>query len=351
MDQISPPMRIVLAVAVLFGAAYMLFLKPGGDSTTAAKPPAATAVPASASAKDANHAHTGLGKAVEAAHHASDVTTAAQNKAGLGTPSTSSATAPATSAAKPATPSAPAAKPAKPSDPALAKLPQWLQQDLDHKVVALLFTNDKAADDQRTRDALKGAYTAHGKVVKRVVPVSKISRYKPVAEGVNVDQSPTLMVIDRHREAQSLVGYSSRDSINQAIIDALLATNNPAKHVKYLQTVQHECGRITTASIIGPSAGDTPAGYRRDVGHLVATVSASLGTLKNAPVPGPYKALSKLVNRSLASSLAGDKRIIATAIGKRSVDPIKVDQARRPGAKLRARTTLELNAVGVDACN
>jgi len=40
MDQISPPMRIVLAVAVVFLAAWMLFLRPGGETETAAPPPA-----------------------------------------------------------------------------------------------------------------------------------------------------------------------------------------------------------------------------------------------------------------------------------------------------------------------
>jgi hypothetical protein len=345
-------MRIVLAVAVVFLAAYMLVLKPKGDSGTAATPTPATAeAPAAASASDANKAHTGLGKAVEAAHGAADSTEKAQNAAAgettATTPSTTSA-APATTATTPATESTPAAKPA---DESLAGLPGWLQKSIDHKVVAILFTNNKAADDRRTIKALKHAYTAHGKIVTHVVPITKISKYRPVAQGVDVAQSPTLMVIDRDRHAQSLVGYANVDTINQAVIDGLLATDKPIRHVKYLKTVQRECRQVFNQAVLGENPGTSLKGYRKNVDALITTMAASLGTLRNAPVSAGYKPLSKQVNRYFASELAIGREVRSKAILSKTVDSLKVEQIVAKNDKLANRVQLELNAVGVDACN
>ena len=42
MSQISPPLRILLVGSVLFLAAYMVFLRPGGGTDTVAPAPATT---------------------------------------------------------------------------------------------------------------------------------------------------------------------------------------------------------------------------------------------------------------------------------------------------------------------
>jgi hypothetical protein len=345
-------MRIALAVVVLFGIVYMVALKPStGASTAPASKPVATQAPASSSASDANTANTSFGKAVEAAHGAADAaekSQAAQAGETTSEPSTSKST-PST-ASVPATSAETAPAPAA-DDTALADLPEWLQKSMDHKVVAILFTNHKSADDRRTGKALKHAFTAHGKVVKRAVPVSQISKYRPVAEGVDVSQSPTLMVIDRSRGAQALVGYSSVQSINQAIVDGLLATDNPVKRVEYLQTVQRECREINNASIIGPTVGDTPAGARKNLNHFLVTLGASMGTLHNAPVPPAYKAVSHDLNRWLAMSKSAWTEVRDVAIGRKAVDTVKVRQLTADLRPLQYRTLLNLNAVGVDNCN
>jgi hypothetical protein len=349
-------MRIALAVAVLFGVVYMVALKPKNETAApTATTPVATQAPASSSASDANKAQTGLGKAVEAAHGARDAAEKSQAaQAGESTapatsaPSTTQST-PSTTQSTPSTSSSTAEAPA--SEAALAELPSWLAKSMDHKVVAILFTNGKSADDRRTRKALKHAYTAHGKVITRSVPVAQISKYRPVAEGVDVAQSPTLMVIDRDRSAQTLVGYSSVAAINQAIIDGLLATDNPVEHVKYLQTVQHECRQITNQSIIGDTASSSMKGVRTNVDALIATIGSSLGTLRNAPVPPAYRGVGKLVNRYLAAELAIGKKVRSTALGTRFVDSVKVRQITRTDDRLEHRVKLELNAVGVTACN
>jgi hypothetical protein len=348
MDQISPPMRIALAVAVLFGAVYMLVLKPGGEKAAPAPAAAPATAPASASASDSNAAHTGLGKAVEAAHGAAATTEQAQAAS-----SGETASAPSTTNAAPAAPatSAPATSASKPADESLADLPKWLQDSMDHKVIAILFTNGKSADDRRTQVALKHAYKAGGKVVTRAVPISKISKYRPVAQGVDVQQSPTLMVIDRARGAQALVGYASVDTINQAVIDGLLATDRPVKTVKYLQTVQHECRQINNQSIIGETQGDTVQGARKNIDAVIATMSSSQGKLRNAPVPAGYKAMSKDVNHYIGASLGAWKTIRSVALDGKVVDTVKIKSITRDLEKTQHKTLLELNAVGVGACN
>lgn len=339
MDQISPPMRIVLAVAVVFAAAYMLVLRPGGETT---EPTTTPSTPATASGTDGNTASTGLGKAVEGARGAAAATEAKQNGA-----SSETANAPSTSSAKAST----ATKdPAKPVDESLAKLPEWLQESMDDKVVAILFTNGKSADDRRTRAALKQAFTADGKVVKRAVPISQIAKYRPVAQGVDVQQSPTLMVIDRKRQAQSLVGYSNTDAINQAIIDGLLATDVPVRKVAYLQEVRSECRQFAKAQIIGQTDGDTFGGAKQNLDHVIAVGSSTLGTLRNAAAPPRYRGLKRTVNTYIASEVGIYRAFRSTTVGGKTMDTVKQKQIVARNDRLQNRAGLELAAVGINAC-
>lgn len=338
MSQISPPMRILLAGAVAFLAAWVLFLKPGGDTETAATPATPAATPAGA---------TGLGRAVNSANGAAKTSDAANAAAGSETaPSTTSSEAPTAVKPKTSTP----ATPAKPADPALAKLPDWVQDSIDKKVVAILFYNGNAADDRRTRVALEGAYRAHGQVVARAVPIKRISRYGSVARGVDVQQSPTLMVIDRDRHADALVGYSSRETINQAIIDGLLATDNPVKRVGYVQRMQAHCRAIGNAAGLHPFTAGSPKQLRRNAAANLSVLTTAKRDLGRSGAPAAYKALGRTMNRYLASEIAVVNRV-KTGVRGGQVDAIAVNRARASNDKLQGRALLELNAVGVDACN
>ncbi len=176
MSQISPPIRILLVCAVALLAAWMLVLKPGPATVEATAAPAAVAV----------------------------TTTAPAN-----------ATAAATEAA------APAAQPAADLDAARkAGMPERLVSALaDHKILAVLFWNPKAADDRAVRAQLRSVATGKD-VVVHVAPVSDVARYQAIAGGVDVQQSPTVVVVDRNLQAEALVGYSHASAIAQAIDDA-----------------------------------------------------------------------------------------------------------------------------------
>ena len=91
------------------------------------------------------------------------------------------------------------------------------------KVVAILFWNSRSPEDRRVRGALRDANTYDGRVFIRVAPISDIARYAPITRGVDVQQSPTLVVVDSGLHAESLVGYVSRTTIRQALSDAVRA--------------------------------------------------------------------------------------------------------------------------------
>ena len=49
-----------------------------------------------------------------------------------------------------------------------------------------------------------------------------VPRYQAITRGVDVEQSPTVVVVDRNFKADSCsIGYVDRDAINQAIVDAM----------------------------------------------------------------------------------------------------------------------------------
>jgi hypothetical protein len=90
-----------------------------------------------------------------------------------------------------------------------------------NKVLALLFYNSSAADDQAVKQELASVPVHGGRVVKLVVPLGELTRYPVVTNQVPVGVSPTLVVIDPDQQAQSIVGFSDRFEIAQRVSDAL----------------------------------------------------------------------------------------------------------------------------------
>ncbi len=229
MSQISPPIRILLVCAVAFMAAWMLFLRPSTDAGT----PAAEAPVPAANAPTADRpveaggeqADSLAGKAVEAANNASAAADRRVERIENGTEtaadagSAANATKSTTGNAAAGAEKAPAAKAA---DAAVAGLPKRVARALERKkVVALLFWSPKASEDRAVRTALAGIDRHDGKVLAHATHIKRIAAYQQITRGANVEQSPTIVVIDRNRKVQSLVGYVDRVSIDQAVTDAL----------------------------------------------------------------------------------------------------------------------------------
>ena len=85
----------------------------------------------------------------------------------------------------------------------------------------LLFWNPKAADDVATRSALRGLDRRDGKVVVRVIPISRVADYESVTRGVKIAQSPTTVVVGRKGRARAIVGLTEPREVAQAVGDAL----------------------------------------------------------------------------------------------------------------------------------
>lgn len=99
-----------------------------------------------------------------------------------------------------------------PSAPILADLEQG------HTAV-VLFAGTKASDDRSVRRAVKRVDRRGGKVDVKVVSIKRVGEYEAITRGVDVLQSPTLLVISKQRKARTIVGYTTTSEINQLIGD------------------------------------------------------------------------------------------------------------------------------------
>ena len=220
MASLPKPLIGLLLGTVAFFAIWMVALKPSSSSS-------------------GGGSQGGVGQyqsAINAAHGA--VTTSNQANAKLGAPTatvpaakpaTNSATKPArTPATKPTTKPAATAKPAHATKHAQAAAPSaaaavaTVQNAIsDHKVLAVLFYNPAAADDQVMKSELAALSTHGGKVVKLAVPVAELTKFGMVTQQVPVVTAPTLVLIDATRQATTLTGFADSLEISQRIDDAL----------------------------------------------------------------------------------------------------------------------------------
>jgi Cu/Zn superoxide dismutase len=201
MDNVSRPLIALLVGSVAFLALWLVALKPSSSSTTGNA--------------------GGLGQyqsAINKAHQAAATAKAASAAEG-GTVAKASASTGA--AARPQTASrAPASHAVKVH--VTANTPAAVQSALKKdKVLALLFYNPAATDDRAIKQELAAVPTHSGKVVKLAVPVSRLAQYSLVSNQVPVQVSPTLVLIDKARQASTIVGFADRFEIAQRITDAL----------------------------------------------------------------------------------------------------------------------------------
>lgn len=209
MSQLSPPIRIVLAAALAFMAAWFVFLRPGTESVTPTQPAAAPA--------------SGFGKAVKGAKDATAAANAASAAAAAqtGEEATAASTKPnATSATGGKAAPAPAKAAAKPKDAELG-LPASVQRAVDkNKTLVMLFWNKKAFDDQAVRREVSQIDRKKGKVKIHVASIGDVARYASITRGVNLEQSPTVVVV-KGATADALVGYVDHHTIDQAVSDVM----------------------------------------------------------------------------------------------------------------------------------
>jgi len=94
-----------------------------------------------------------------------------------------------------------------------------------NKTVVLLFVRDGGIDDRMVAGAVRGLGSL-AEVATFVVPAGHIARYAAIAQGVDVDRVPALVVMRPKRldhgipSASVSYGFQSPASIVQAVVDA-----------------------------------------------------------------------------------------------------------------------------------
>lgn len=231
MSQISPPVRILLIGAVVAIAAWFTILKP--------KP-----VTAETDVPTQSVAQTAYGKAVTKAKNVATKVATTADAAATPTAADDGAAAPA------ATPEPAAQPPIAIPDEELAKLPKTVAAALKERKILVLgvFADGEtkwrpmADDDRYVRNALRKTNRYDGDVVVKQVDISKLSTYGTLVNDLHVNQSPSVVVIDRELKGRVLTGYVDRISINQTIADARDATTTPAIADAYLRELNAYCG-------------------------------------------------------------------------------------------------------------
>jgi hypothetical protein len=208
-SQISPPIRILLVLTVAVLGVYMLFLRPKPVETPPLEP-SGTSVTQPGQVRDA---------AEDAVDAANDQLAQQESVDGVDAGESAAATQSGTkNEAQPGKAQAGAA--AEPAQD-LKGLPKPIRNAIrEDKILVVLFSNGKSYDDKAVEKALTKVNKWDGRVYVHTAPLSRISRYGRIARGVNVEQSPTVVVADRTLKAETLVGYVDRGRIDQAVLDA-----------------------------------------------------------------------------------------------------------------------------------
>ncbi|HEX7299374.1 MAG TPA: hypothetical protein VF257_10215 [Solirubrobacteraceae bacterium] len=207
MDQLSLPYRIGLVALVVVAALWFVVLrpKPASESTPATTAPGVTGL-----ANDVSKARG----AADAANKSAAGTEAAANAVGGSGTASGTARSTGTAAKRSSKPAAHRlAADAVAGDPSRGVL-----SAVDAgKVAVVLFFNRKASDDRATRRALGDIDRHHGKVVTRAVPISQVGKYDAITRGVQILESPTILVIGKGGKARSITGYTQASEIDDLV--------------------------------------------------------------------------------------------------------------------------------------
>jgi hypothetical protein len=293
-SQISPPIRILLLCAVAFLGAWMLFLRPKND--TAAEPPAPapnvqTGEPAvsqpgkvAEAAQDAVNAANGQ----LAAQESVDGVDAGEVAAGAGTGTAKGADAAKAGAAA-----------AIPAD--LKGVPAPVAKAIRrHKVLVLLFWNDKSADDRAVKRALKDVDRWDGRVYVQAAPIKSISKYGRITRGADVEQSPTVVVVDSQLRADTVVGYVDATTIDQMVVDAFRNSTGLFTDT-YLRKINQVCMRYSNKLWAIPDPDS-----RHEVSTFVTTAhhkwTGFERDFKAVPAPKKWRSLKRATVRDNAAA-------------------------------------------------
>jgi len=344
MSQISPPIRILLVAVIGLVAVYMLFLRPKTEEVApAATPAAASPVPA----KDPNATtQSGPGSAVQQAVKGGNDASAradaaaggaiAQSEGGVvnvappagGVNTNPTTQLPATGAS---TPPAPITK------EALARLPKDVRGAVEHrKVLVLLFYNNRSYDDRAVRRELSQVDRRGRQVFVDAHWIKSVGRYQAITRGADVQQSPTVVVVDRNLKAQTLVGYVDAETIDQAAVDALRASGGSLVRDPYLRQLDAVCvsSEQQVDALAQPATASALPTFIDGVRQISLSADAKFAAIK---APSKWKGYSK----RLVAYNAATTALLTKAAADAKANPAKarsaLASATRKGTRLEKR--------------
>ena len=323
MSQISPPIRILLLVAVAFMGVYMLFMRPKEEVVPPAEPAPNTQTSEPAVSEPGKVAEAAQG-AVEAANGQLQQQ---QSVDGVDTGEAAAGTAAATKTA-PKTGEAAAAAAGVDLNGIPKPIAKAIRKD---KTLVLLFWNGKSADDKAVHKALAKVNRWDGRVYVGSAPIKKISKYGRITRGVDVEQSPTIVVADNQMRAETLVGYVDATTIDQAVVDAFRNTDGLFTDA-YLKQVDATCvhhGNVIAAIPTGFANATSVSGVKKDLdarlNRFDRKVRAFIADLKAIKAPKKWAAFER-------ASVA-DLTVIANATSNASTS---ITTSSGPAAMLAA---------------
>jgi hypothetical protein len=229
MDQVSRPMLIAFVAVVAFAAVWLVALRPKSPDAPSGQPaPAAQPAPAE---KPKSALPGALGGAVDQARAAKADGDAAAG-ARPGQVDAAAGDSPAATQAAPAPPAAAAAPAARervtravsraearrPGFGTPAKVRVALARG---QAVVLLFYSARSSDDRAVRGELAAVSRRGGRVKVWAVSVNGLPRFKNVLRGVQVLQTPSVVMLHRGTPPVLFAGFTDRAEIDQTAAVAL----------------------------------------------------------------------------------------------------------------------------------
>src|SRR5215210_1031546 len=329
MSQISPPVRILLVAVIGLCAAYMLFLRPKTEEAAPATTPAAATTPVPA--KDPNaQTQSKPGAAVQQAVRGADNASARADAAAGGQIAESeggvaaSAQAPAstgvnTSPAVQAPAPGQGTQPAPLTKQALAALPRDVRRAVNKRqVLALLFYNNRSDDDKATRRALARVDRFGGQVFVDAHWIKNVAPYQAITRGADLEQSPTVVVVDRNLKAESLVGYVDSQTIQQAVVDALRASGGSTIKDPYFRQLDAICASADqqVKALSQPSSAAAVPAFLAGAQAISIDADAKSAAVK---APKKHRGFDRAFNPHNASSSG----LLASAVKDAKANPAK----------------------------
>jgi hypothetical protein len=311
-SQISPPIRILLVVAVAVMGVYMLFMRPKEEVI----PPVET----TPNTQSSEPAVSEPGKVAEAAQGAVDAANKQlEQQESVDGVDAGEAAAGTTSATKtsPKTGEAAAAEAGIDLEGLPKPIARAIRKD---KTLVLLFWNGKSADDKAVHDALAKVNRWDGRVYVGSASIKKISKYGRIARGVDVEQSPTVVIADNQLRAETLVGYVDARTIDQAVVDAFRNSDGLFTDA-YLKQVDKVCFHRSNAWAAIPSSGAGLNMKRVDarMNEVTKQFSGFVADFKAVKAPKKWRKFRAASVADLETVSAGFTQVSATLTPKTSL--------------------------------